>query len=340
MSHNTMINEELVQQVVEFGFGREMAIKALKKANNNVNRALDFLLSDNAMISDDEEDKNVVVHHHNEYDTTIQYGGDSDSTTTIDSDTSPYRSPSDTINQNTAFDDEELEKIGDPYHNEDAAVYVDTKRESQDDAVVIGPQNRSSTHHGNVDNHQQVDRIPDLEEVGWNMADSNDPYFFDTRVPDEQVGNSRSRYDAARNAASSSSCLNNSYEDALNRAIQASLQDQKRDSEPKSPVEKYRKHSHIPVGLKNIGNTCYVNSLFQAYFMIPKLKKLIFSFSEEEFQQRVQAKILKVQQSNITHSESLEKVNTHSQQVPSLINLLERQAKKDCKYLHSEIYQM
>ncbi|CAG9334956.1 unnamed protein product [Blepharisma stoltei] len=47
--------------------------------------------------------------------------------------------------------------------------------------------------------------------------------------------------------------------------------------EPESPLERKREDG-MPVGLKNIGNTCYFNSLMQAYFMIPKLVQEILSF--------------------------------------------------------------
>lgn len=36
--------------------------------------------------------------------------------------------------------------------------------------------------------------------------------------------------------------------------------------------------TNSPVGIKNIGQTCYVNPLLQAYFHIPKLKRAILSY--------------------------------------------------------------
>jgi len=31
----------------------------------------------------------------------------------------------------------------------------------------------------------------------------------------------------------------------------------------------------VPVGLKNVGNTCYFNSLLQAIFMLPNINKKV-----------------------------------------------------------------
>lgn len=51
--------------------------------------------------------------------------------------------------------------------------------------------------------------------------------------------------------------------------------------EPLNPEERQRVEG-IPVGLKNIGNTCYFNSLIQTYFMIPNLVKEVLSFNIPE----------------------------------------------------------
>lgn len=68
--------------------------------------------------------------------------------------------------------------------------------------------------------------------------------------------------------------------DDLNLAIQYSLKEQNLDlslgdiSNPESQL----RFDNSPVGLKNIKNTCYFNSLIQSYFMIPKLVQEILSF--------------------------------------------------------------
>jgi ubiquitin carboxyl-terminal hydrolase 25/28 len=51
--------------------------------------------------------------------------------------------------------------------------------------------------------------------------------------------------------------------------------------EPLDPIARQRVDG-IPPGLKNIGNTCYFNSLMQAYYMIPGLVDMISRFQLHE----------------------------------------------------------
>lgn len=72
----------------------------------------------------------------------------------------------------------------------------------------------------------------------------------------------------------------------MNQAIENSIREAGLDFvtyEPLNPESSKRK-SGIPVGLKNIGNTCYFNSLVQFYFMIPKLVHEILTFTCHESQ--------------------------------------------------------
>lgn len=39
-----------------------------------------------------------------------------------------------------------------------------------------------------------------------------------------------------------------------------------------------------PAGLKNIGNTCWFNSIIQAFFHLPKFRTLILSFKFDQYQ--------------------------------------------------------
>ena len=66
----------------------------------------------------------------------------------------------------------------------------------------------------------------------------------------------------------------------LNRAIENSIKEAGMDFvtyEPLNPESSKRKTA-FPVGLRNIGNTCYFNSLVQFYFMIPKLVQEILTY--------------------------------------------------------------
>jgi ubiquitin carboxyl-terminal hydrolase 25 len=71
--------------------------------------------------------------------------------------------------------------------------------------------------------------------------------------------------------------------DDLAQAIQNSLKEIDSDYQvfDLSNPETHLRSNLIPVGLKNIGNTCYFNSLIQTYFMIPKFIKEILSFKPD-----------------------------------------------------------
>lgn len=71
-------------------------------------------------------------------------------------------------------------------------------------------------------------------------------------------------------------------DELLNEAIEKSLKETRASDalgsfEPLNPEERVRQEG-TPVGLKNVGNTCYVNSLIQTYFSIPEFTKAVLSF--------------------------------------------------------------
>ena len=71
----------------------------------------------------------------------------------------------------------------------------------------------------------------------------------------------------------------------LNQAIMQSLSP---NAEGVSPVsqeplnpEQRKREAGVPCGLKNIGNTCYFNSILQVYFNIPEFAKAIMEFKDD-----------------------------------------------------------
>ena len=72
-------------------------------------------------------------------------------------------------------------------------------------------------------------------------------------------------------------------EDAqMNQAILNSIsagQPNSNSYEPLDPSQRKREEN-VPCGLKNIGNTCYLNSLLQSYYNLPNFVKAILEFKD------------------------------------------------------------
>jgi ubiquitin carboxyl-terminal hydrolase 25/28 len=79
-------------------------------------------------------------------------------------------------------------------------------------------------------------------------------------------------------------CYNLAVEDnpgnieQINRAIKAIADDRKTDMLQKLVGGKAS--AETPVGLQNIGNTCYLNSLLQYFFTVTILKKIVLDFDQ------------------------------------------------------------
>lgn len=71
----------------------------------------------------------------------------------------------------------------------------------------------------------------------------------------------------------------------LNEVLMASIQQNKdnlhsNSYEPLNP-EQRKREANVPCGLKNIGNTCYFNSILQVYFNIPEFVSAILEFKDD-----------------------------------------------------------
>jgi ubiquitin carboxyl-terminal hydrolase 25/28 len=71
----------------------------------------------------------------------------------------------------------------------------------------------------------------------------------------------------------------------LNRVLLQSMQEQKNNVnsssyEPLNPEQRKREEG-VPCGLKNIGNTCYFNSLLQVYYNLPRFVREVLEFVDD-----------------------------------------------------------
>eukprot|EP00871_Galdieria_phlegrea_P004353 jgi/Galph1/4919/GphlegSOOS_G3577.1 len=95
------------------------------------------------------------------------------------------------------------------------------------------------------------------------------------------------------------------------RAIQeslSSLNSERKDnisSELFEPSRRKRPSPFFPVGLRNVGNICYINSLLQVYFTFPTIRRTLFSFRHDEFEQAMGQ--VEEQQQQLMEDESLQR---------------------------------
>ena len=71
----------------------------------------------------------------------------------------------------------------------------------------------------------------------------------------------------------------------LNKALMESMQTHQNNVnassyEPLNPEQRKREEG-MPCGLKNIGNTCYFNSLLQVYYNMPRFVQEVLEFQDD-----------------------------------------------------------
>ena len=78
----------------------------------------------------------------------------------------------------------------------------------------------------------------------------------------------------------------------LQQAIQQSIMEDKRNTnyEPIARVDQRIREKNQPTGLRNIGNTCYFNSLLQVYYTLPSFVTKILKFQVEQVPEEEEAK--------------------------------------------------
>lgn len=92
----------------------------------------------------------------------------------------------------------------------------------------------------------------------------------------------------------------------MERAIELSLQEARdRDrfneeikggrgyQDPQNPYDRKRSSMEVPAGIKNVGNTCYINSLLQAFFLYPKFRQEIFGVDVSSSPEQTGSKLIR-----------------------------------------------
>lgn len=105
-------------------------------------------------------------------------------------------------------------------------------------------------------------------------------------------------------------------------------------SEPFDPSRRKRSSPFTPVGLRNVANICYINSLLQVYFTFPAIRRTVFTFRNEEFEQLMkQAEKHSQLLQDDEKSASLVQLRNAVDFVVQLQNLFGRMALSEEKYL-------
>ena len=100
--------------------------------------------------------------------------------------------------------------------------------------------------------------------IGASMPDETVLQYYQTLSGDAPAGSKESFDEALRTIA----------EDRKSAFLYAKLDD------PNADVQATRTTSDEPVGLENIGNTCYLNSLLQFYYTIQPLRDVVMNFDD------------------------------------------------------------
>ena len=115
---------------------------------------------------------------------------------------------------------------------------------------------------------------------------NNDDYFFSsfTKFTDEQERQQRElTYNIPTQQNMNTNQFINDDDFEMHKAIEASLKTNDQVTYEPFDLEQKQRKSGEAVGLKNIGNTCYFNSLLQILYRIPSFASVIFGYDKSKF---------------------------------------------------------